>query len=237
MRPSCLVTATLAAAHLPVGIRTRMEHPYSNIANHFQWLDERIQASSEERVWVEDPEEVRETGYLSSLGKTYLTYRIMLQRGIDVTGARHRYSEFEAMRKDIMMRYAPVGVLVPSLPPKKPVSSAVYGSSQSSVFVKERTNGLSLFCEAIIQNPFLASDVVWLDFMKASDGSPSKPPSSFDRSDRGGGELILSALLDSVQSKHSLQQMMDRVIIIKDEVKLLEAGLRALIEVQVRAEL
>lgn len=203
-----------------------MEHPHSNVANHLNWLEARMQASSDERVWVEDPEEARETGYLSSsLGKTYLTYRIMLQRGLDITGARHRYSEFEAMRRDVTLRYGPLGVLVPSLPPKKPVSSAVYGATQSSVFVKERTNGLSLFCEAIIQNPFLASDVVWLDFMRAGDGG-----SSLERGGRDGGEFMLSALLDSVQPKYSLQQMMDRVIVIKDEVKLLEAGLKALVE-------
>lgn len=63
-------------------------------------------------------------------------------------------SEFESLRNQLYERYAPLGILVPSLPPKKAISSLA-ASDTSNPFVKERTCGLSLFCESVIENPFL----------------------------------------------------------------------------------
>lgn len=82
------------------------------------------------------------------LGKSYLTYRILLkQQGRDVVGIRHRYSEFEALQKSLFDRYSTFGILVPDLPPKKVIGSFV--TKTESMFIKERTHGLSLFCEDI----------------------------------------------------------------------------------------
>ena len=131
------------------------------------WLEGRSQEDFQ--IFCEDPEEIKSTSVFS---KSYLTYRIIMRnRGVSGSGKtapsiqiRHRYSEFEALRLEMVNRYATCGILIPLLPPKKPVSSLMQGK-QDSLFVKERTIGLSLFCEAIVQNPYLRYDVAWEEFL------------------------------------------------------------------------
>ena len=125
------------------------------------WLEGRSQEDLQ--VFCEDPEEIKSTSVFS---KSYLTYRIIMRSRLagPMVQIRHRYSEFEALRSEMVNRYATCGVLIPLLPPKKPVSSLIQGK-QDSLFVKERTIGLSLFCEAIVQNPYLRYDVAWEEFL------------------------------------------------------------------------
>jgi hypothetical protein len=101
------------------------------------------------KIWCEDPETNQEkigNGVLA-IGKTFLTYRILMKQvGRDLVGVRHRYSEFQALRKSLRDRYGPLGIIVPSLPPKDSMSSMI-GVNQKQTFIKERTLGLTLFCE------------------------------------------------------------------------------------------
>ncbi len=80
--------------------------------------------------------------------KTYLTYRILLKQiGRDVVGVRHRYSEFEALRNQLKDRYAPMGINVVALPPKNSIKFMMGSKSSDDTIVKERTAGLTMFCE------------------------------------------------------------------------------------------
>ena len=68
-------------------------------------------------VWVSDPKTEKEAGMLGA--KYFLTYNVgMKQQGRDSVTVRHRFSDFEALRKTLYERYPPVGIFVPSLPPK-----------------------------------------------------------------------------------------------------------------------
>ncbi len=97
------------------------------------------------QIWCEDPETCFTGGVLN---KSYLTYRILMKQvGRDIVGIRHRYSEFEALRIGLKDRYALLGILVPSLPPKNSVSSLITARSGEKSFIKERTLGLTMFCE------------------------------------------------------------------------------------------
>lgn len=110
------------------------------------WFDQN--AKSAISIWCEDPEVNKEKvgGFVE---KSFLTYRILMKQiGRDLVGVRHRYSEFEAVRTTLWDRYAPLGILVPALPPKKPMSSLI-NQRTDAVFVKERTHGLTLFCESV----------------------------------------------------------------------------------------
>lgn len=100
------------------------------------------------QIWCEDPEtNVEKFGGYGS--KTYLTYRILLKQiGRDIIGVRHRYSEFETLRNQLKDRYAPLGICVPSLPPKNSIKFVMMGGNKTdAAMVKERTSGLTMFCE------------------------------------------------------------------------------------------
>lgn len=112
------------------------------------WLNSSLQ--QQVSIWCEDPEMNTEKIARGVLEKTYLTYRILYKQiGRDLIAVRHRYSEFETMRVELRDRYHPMGILVPSLPPKKTLSIE---SKFSDNFVKERTLGLTLFCEVLLLN-------------------------------------------------------------------------------------
>lgn len=115
-----------------------------------EWLD--TVQSSNVAIWCDDPETHKEKIAGGLGGKTYLSYRILYkQAGRDVVGVRHRYSEFEAMRMELRDRYHPLGILVPALPPKHLITSMtttmISNNKLDQPFVKERTLGLTLFCE------------------------------------------------------------------------------------------
>ena len=119
------------------------------------------------KVWCEDPETNKETK--TFVTKTYLTYRVLLkQDGRDLVGVRHRYSEFETLRSSISSKFVPLGISIPMLPPKKPMTSAISGNNTEKIFIKERTRGLSLFVESLCENVFLRHDISWKAFMRPS---------------------------------------------------------------------
>lgn len=126
----------------------------SSLAVIQEWIE--TSANSPVTIWCDDPETHKEKIAGGLGGKTYLSYRIMYkQSGRDVVGVRHRYSEFEQMRSELKERYHPLGVLVPALPPKHQMQNLtntfVQGSKMIDLpFVKERTFGLTLFCEVSV---------------------------------------------------------------------------------------
>jgi hypothetical protein len=109
------------------------------------------------------------------------------------------YVEFEALRNQLHDRYGPLGILVPKLPPKKAVSS-LSASDTNNPFVKERTCGLSYFCESLVENPFLRFDNSWKNFMRSqSTGS--------EDGDNIGDKMLQEALQQlEVPYRMSLQQ-------------------------------
>lgn len=158
-------------------------------------------------IWCEDPE-LNKGGMF---GKSFLTYRILSrQLGHDLVGVRRRYSDFEKVQKELKDRYSSLGILVPSLPPKKMMGS----SAQESAFIKERTQGLTLFCEGIAANPFLRNDARWRDFVR-----PDSTP--YDSSADNTGELMFDKALKLLEQpfKFTMTTRMDAV---KDEVKSIE---------------
>ncbi|KAJ1434685.1 hypothetical protein B484DRAFT_417365 [Ochromonadaceae sp. CCMP2298] len=160
-----------------------------------EWLDQQPIA-----IWCEDPETNHDklgTGVLAQIGKSYLTYRILMKQvGRDVVGVRHRYSEFEALRKSLRDRYGPLGILVPSLPPKDSLSSVI-GTNQKQTFIKERTLGLTLFCELVIASPWLRNDSEWKDFLKPKTGGLFAPDGGLASSSSSKASSIASALIGS----------------------------------------
>jgi len=147
------------------------------------WISAQCGASMKVEAWCEDPE-MNKGGLLT---KSYLTYRMLLKRtGSDLIGVRHRYSEFEAVRKALKDRYYPLGIVVPQLPAKKMLGSR----DQESAFVKERTQGLSLFTREVVSNPFLFNDSDWKEFMR----SPSSSYSDSDGGENVGEKMLTEAL-------------------------------------------
>jgi len=112
-----------------------------------EWLDSFTQQQMQ--IWCEDPETNLEkvAGGMLGASKSFLTYRILMKQvGRDIVGVRHRYSEFEGLRITLRDRYGPLGISVPVLPPKSSITSMV-SANMKHTFIKERTLGLSLFCE------------------------------------------------------------------------------------------
>jgi hypothetical protein len=112
-----------------------------------EWLDSFTHQQIQ--IWCEDPESNVEkiAGGVLGVGKTFVTYRILMKQvGRDIVGVRHRYSEFEALRNSLRDRYGPMGIAVPSLPPKTSISSVV-STTMKQTFIKERIAGLTIFCE------------------------------------------------------------------------------------------
>lgn len=115
------------------------------------------------QIWCEDPETTTVPGVIT---KSYLTYRILMKQfGRDIVGIRHRYSEFEALRTILKDKYAPYGILIPSLPPKNSVASLIVSKSgDKDIFIKERTLGLTMFCE--VRTTVVVFVFLWLSFYR-----------------------------------------------------------------------
>lgn len=108
-----------------------------------EWIENSLK--QQVSIWCEDPELSVEKIASGMLEKTYLTYRILYKQiGRDLIAVRHRYSEFENIRGVLAFRYHPLGILVPSMPPKHILPMK---AKTDENFVKERTFGLTLFCE------------------------------------------------------------------------------------------
>jgi hypothetical protein len=79
------------------------------------WI--RAQELQPARIWLEEPETVRE-GLMGT--KTHVRYTVcFLHRATQLERIKHRYSEFEAVQNALAALYSPLGFLIPSLPGKK----------------------------------------------------------------------------------------------------------------------
>ena len=149
-----------------------------------------------------------------------MPFRIFYKKaGQDLVGVRHRYSEFEQLRGCLEEKFSPYGLLVPQLPPKKAMQSLINSSTVDNSFVKERTYGLSLFCEAIVQNPFLRNDVLWASFMNPNQGAMSHSASSHESGNVG--ELMISAIFRELESPYKFT-MQQRVEELRHEISSIE---------------
>lgn len=117
-----------------------------------QWLQG--PGSQTVSIWCADPETSTEKSSLGIGQKSFQTYRILYkQPGRDIVSVRHRYSEFESLRKGLRDRYLPLGILVPTLPPKNSFTALAINATMSAAskldtfFIKERTLGLTFFSE------------------------------------------------------------------------------------------
>jgi hypothetical protein len=60
-----------------------------------QWLS--AVTSTNTKCWAENPESVKEAGFMSS--KSYTTYRVLLKASDgELTATRHRFSDFDVLR-------------------------------------------------------------------------------------------------------------------------------------------
>ena len=137
-----------------------------------------------------------------------------MQGGNVVSSTRHRFSEFETLRKLLADKYCCYGVLVPQLPPKK----AIGASDAESSTVKERMHGLTLFCEYIMSNPFLANDENWMSFLV---------PDTIETGVQNIGEKMLQASLNNVEQPFKFT-ILSRIDSIKDEVASVDASMRVM---------
>ena len=79
------------------------------------WLAQ--QQSQEHKIWLEEPEVVKEGGVLS---KSFVRYTVCyMQEKARLVRIKHRYSEFEAVQQALAAMYGPLGLLVPAIPGKK----------------------------------------------------------------------------------------------------------------------
>eukprot|EP01033_Poteriospumella_lacustris_P014196 gene14196-10143_t len=107
-----------------------------------QWLEG--PGSQSVSIWCADPETSTEKSSLGIGQKSFQTYRVLYkQPGRDIVSVRHRYSEFEGVRKNLRDRYLPLGILVPSLPPKNSLTAMAINATMSAsnkldtFFIKE----------------------------------------------------------------------------------------------------
>jgi hypothetical protein len=165
------------------------------------WIETKTSAAPS--IWVEEPETMIEKGMLGK--KEYTTYRIMTaKQGSDPVGVRHRFSEFEALRSALKARYAQYGVLIPQIPSKKVIGKGEWG------FVVERMFGLALFCETIVNSPFLSSDHLWVNF-----ATPAEYNSSMENPGEAWLHSALSTLKVPDQPGSLLQGIEEEIIVIE----------------------
>eukprot|EP01035_Chromulina_nebulosa_P020183 gene20183-26201_t len=187
----------------------------NNLQELLEWLE--ISSKSTVKIWCEDPE----TNKGGIVTKSYLTYRILLKQvGRDVIGIRHRYSEFESLRLLLKDRFNPFGLFVPSLPPKKTVSSLL-NSRVDAIFVKERTCGLSLFCETVVNIPFLRHDSDWKAFLQTDKAK------SVDVENMGERMIITALQLLDLPYKYTMPQ---RIFDLKEEITLIEKNAKNMLD-------
>lgn len=72
---------------------------------------------------------------------------------------RRRFSDFEWLHHVLCARF--VGMLVPSIPEKNVL--------KSDAFIQTRMRGLTMFLEAVLQSPYLKSDIAVVSFLTKTD--------------------------------------------------------------------
>mmetsp|Transcript_602 Transcript_602/g.1010 ORF Transcript_602/g.1010 Transcript_602/m.1010 type:complete len:542 (+) Transcript_602:52-1677(+) len=163
------------------------------------------------KIWVENPETVKDSGFMA---KSYTTFRVLLKSSdSELIGVRHRFSEFCALRDVLKAKYTPFGICVPSLPNKKVIGKL------GKDFITERMQGLTLFCESVVSNPWLRKDPAWIDFMStnASKGDDKKDIE----------EDMLQAILDRLNMP---SMPLERTYELKDELNVVDKQLQSVLD-------
>ncbi|MEC8392882.1 MAG: PX domain-containing protein, partial [Actinomycetota bacterium] len=155
--------------------------------------------------------EFHKGGYVS---KSYVDFKIEITIDGDTLSSRHRFSEFEGIRDLLRVTYHKYGMVVPPLPPKSSLSST---TDVESSFVKERTEGLTLFCRAVVMNPFFRNDNSWIEFVTGSAVSTENT-----------GERMIAGALGLLEQPFKLT-VDSRIDTIKEEVSLIETSVKAVI--------
>ena len=155
--------------------------------------------------------EFHKGGYIS---KSYVDFKVDITVGGDKMTCRHRFSEFEAVRDLLRVTYHKYGLVIPPLPPKVTLSST---SDLESAFVKERCEGLTLFCKGVVMNPFFRNDNAWIEFVS---GSGVTTENIGERMSAGALSLLEQPFKLTVES---------RIDTIKEELTLIETSVKAVL--------
>ncbi len=155
--------------------------------------------------------EYHKGGYVS---KSYVDFKIDITIDGDTMSSRHRFSEFESIRDLLRVTYHKFGMVVPPLPPKPSLSST---TDVESAFVKERTEGLTLFCRGVVANPFFRNDNAWVEFVTGSAVSTENI-----------GERMIGGALGLLEQPFKLT-VESRMDTIKEEVNLIETTVKAVV--------
>lgn len=176
------------------------------------WLQSVMSTSA--KCWVENPETVKESGFMKS--KSFITYRVLLKASDgELIACRHRFSDFETLRDNLRVKYFSFGLLVPSLPPKR------ITNTQDKEFLTERMQGLTLLCEEIISFPWFRKDSVWQQFMGSAQASSPTASST------GSPEDILTFMC----SQLPLPTLpLERMLSVKEEIATWEKKLKGVLE-------
>lgn len=117
------------------------------------------------------------------------------------------------MRNTLKSTYSCYGITVPAMPPKKIIVQA-----EDTDFIKERTQGLTMLCQAIVASPWLRFDRTWIDFMRAG-GADSVRAGSV-------GESMLLLSFAQLEPPGNAYARMNEF---KDELLLVERRILALV--------
>lgn len=161
--------------------------------------------------WVENPETVKESGFMTST--TFTTYRVLLKASDgELTACRHRFSDFEALRDNLRAKYFSYGLIVPSLPPKK------LTGTQDKDFLTERMQGLTLLCEEFVSYPWFRKDPLWIAFLGKEPSSASSAVAPEDMLTYMCNKMVVPKLA------------LERLCTVKQEVLILEKKMKAVLD-------
>jgi hypothetical protein len=149
--------------------------------------------------------------------KSYVDFAVNVTVDGETVSSRHRFSEFESLRNSLKLNYANFGLIIPPLPSKGMTSLTVSTSDIEGASVKERCEGLTLFCRGIVSNPFFRNDNAWLDFIGSSASSGDNV-----------GERMISGAVALLEQPFKLT-IDSRMETIKDEAQCVEDSVKAVL--------
>ncbi len=112
------------------------------------------------------------------------------------------------MRNELKNKFAPLGIAVPSMPPKRILND-------DPAFIKERTQGLTLMVKDIVATPWLRSDSQWSSFMQVSSQGLAN----------AGESMLLVAFAQLEPPANPYQRLSE----FKDELSLVERSITELL--------
>ena len=149
--------------------------------------------------------------------KSYVDFKLTCEVEGETLSVRHRFSEFETLRKTLALNYGKYGLIIPPLPPK----NQIIGSTDlESSFIKERCTCLTHFCNNIMKNPFLRNDNAWIEFY-----APATPDV---KAQKNVGEAMISGAVAILEQpfKLTIDSRMDDI---KDEIMCIETSVKGVV--------